>query len=561
MMTELNGRDIPKLTASLELATASESLASQGPMLLASPSADILKDRSQRMRATHKVAVDKLDAIAKLGADKTVVTALGESVKNIEDTIRSLGAATQEKIDAATQHEKLYNAVRAAAENFVNKAAPSIADAQTGMDATLRAVVFSAEDSGEASRIIVQVGNVVADTNLISSDLMGALSAGTGEALSPIEDSFKTAQKRVKDNLAALDGAISSIPELRKAAGQLLALGDGKDGVFKVRQKEIDTLEYGALILDETRKLNAGLGSSVKQLVDNVRTETDAATAKAQTTIALSTQIMLALGALTLIGSALFVWLYVGRSILRRIAQLQQAMQLLSSGDLETRMARSKQQDEITVMADSLEVFRETMISARTMSAEQDRDRLAKNERAAEAADCGRLHAEHRAGHVVHRRSLQRPGQCGRSRGRGDLGERADGVGRHRGADILDLRDQPSGHQLLAARSQSGQRGRHHRCDHAGPRRKCHPHQRRHRSDPDHRLADQPARAQRHHRGRARRRCRPWLCGGRIRGESAVGADRESDGRNCGAGDADADRHGAIRRSDQGYQQHDRPDF
>ncbi|RYX90921.1 MAG: hypothetical protein EON84_13305 [Bradyrhizobiaceae bacterium] len=38
MMTELNGRDIPKLTASLELATASESLASQGPMLLASSS-------------------------------------------------------------------------------------------------------------------------------------------------------------------------------------------------------------------------------------------------------------------------------------------------------------------------------------------------------------------------------------------------------------------------------------------------------------------------------------------------------------------------------------------
>ncbi len=382
MMTELNGRDIPKLTASLELATASESLASQGPMLLASSSADILKDRSQRMRATHQIAVEKLAAIARLGADKAVVTALGESVKNIEDTIRSLGAATQEKIDAAAQHEKLYNAVRAAADNFVNKAAPSMADAQTGMDATLRAAVFSAEDSGEASRIIVQVGNVVADTNLISSDLMGALSAGTGEALSPIEDSFKTAQKRVKDNLAALDGAIGSIPELRKAAEQLLALGDGKNGVFKVRQKEIDTLEYGELILDETRKLNAGLGISVKQMVDNVRAETNAATAKSQTTIALSTQIMLALGALTLIGSALFVWLYVGRSILRRIAHLQQAMQLLSSGDLETRMARSKQQDEISVMADSLEVFRENMINARQMSAEQDRDRLAKNERA-----------------------------------------------------------------------------------------------------------------------------------------------------------------------------------
>jgi methyl-accepting chemotaxis protein len=381
MMTDLNGRDIPKLTASLQLATASESLASQGPMLLASSSAEVLKERSQRMRDTHKIAVEKLDTIAKLGADKTVVAALGDSVKNIEDTIRSLGAATQEKIDVAVQHEKLYNAIRAAADNFVRKAAPAITDAQGGMDATLRAVVFSAEDSGEASRIIVQIGSVVADTNLISSDLMAALSAGTGDALSPIEENFKTARERVQGNLIALDGAISSIPDLRKAAEQLLALGDGKNGAFKIRQKEIDTLEYGELILDETRKLNVGLGMSVKQLVDKVRSETDAATTQAQTTITLATQVMLGLGALTLIGSALFVWLYVGRSILRRLAQLQRAMQRLSSGDLDTEIARSRQQDEIAAMASTLEVFRDSMINARTLSAEQDQDRIAKGER------------------------------------------------------------------------------------------------------------------------------------------------------------------------------------
>src|SRR3954464_14089151 len=252
MMTGLNSRDIPKLTASLELATASESLASQGPMLLASATAETLKERSQRMRSTHKIAVDKLDAISKLGADKAVVAALADSVKNIEDTIRSLSAATQEKIDAAIQHQKLYDAVRAAQDNFGKKAEPALADAQTGMDATLRSVVFSAEDSGEASRIIVQIGDVVANSNLVASDLMAALSASTGEALSPIEDSFKTAQERVKSDLAALEGAIARIPELKKAADQLLALGNGKTGIFKVREKEIDTLEYGELILDET---------------------------------------------------------------------------------------------------------------------------------------------------------------------------------------------------------------------------------------------------------------------------------------------------------------------
>jgi methyl-accepting chemotaxis protein len=78
----------------------------------------------------------------------------------------------------------------------------------------------------------------------------------------------------------------------------------------------------------------------------------------------------------------LFVWLYVGRNILRRIGNLQRSMQLLSGGDLESEIFRSNQRDEVAAMADSLEVFRESMIKARALSADQDKDRMAKAERA-----------------------------------------------------------------------------------------------------------------------------------------------------------------------------------
>src|SRR5258708_8291149 len=91
---------------------------------------------------------------------------------------------------------------------------------------------------------------------------------------------------------------------------------------------------------------------------------------------------MLALGGLTLIGSALFVWLYVGRNILRRIGNLQRSMQLLSDGDLDTEIQRSAQRDEIAAMANSLQVFRESMIKSRALSVDQDKDRIAKAERA-----------------------------------------------------------------------------------------------------------------------------------------------------------------------------------
>ena len=169
---------------------------------------------------------------------------------------------------------------------------------------------------------------------------------------------------------------------LSDAALKLLALGEGKTGVFKIRQKELDADDYGQTILEETRKLNVGLGISVQQLVDGVQKETDASTWQARQEISFATMVMLALGGATLIGSVLFVWLYVGRNILRRIRSLQRSMQLLSDGDLEIEIYQSHQDDEIASMANALQVFRESMIEGRALSAEQDKDRIAKAERA-----------------------------------------------------------------------------------------------------------------------------------------------------------------------------------
>ena len=59
--------------------------------------------------------------------------------------------------------------------------------------------------------------------------------------------------------------------------------------------------------------------------------------------------------------------------------------------------------------------------------------------------------------------------------------------------------------------------------------------------------ADQPAGAQRHHRGGARRRGRPRLRGGRRRGEVARRADRQGD-----RGDRRADRRDPVRRRRRG---------
>src|SRR5882757_8655112 len=366
-MVDLSGRDIPRLAASLQLSAQSASLASQGPALLESRSEEALNERSRKMKEAQQVTLQKLGEIIVLGADKTVVAALTETLKNIDDTIKSLGSAARERLEAAAQHDKQYDALRTAQANFVAAASPAMMDVQTQINAILSSANFSPDDAAQAARTVDQLGNAIASSHLVASEMIAALSANSSETLEAIEKEFQDTQAHVKSNLELLPKNSGTVA-LANAALKLLALGEGKTGVFKLRQKELDASDYGQTILEETRKLDVGLGISVQQLVDGVQKETDGGAAQARQEISIATLAMLGLGIATLIGSVLFVWLYVGRNILRRIGNLQRSMQLLSAGDLKSEIYRSSQHDEIAAMASSLEIFRESMIEARALS-------------------------------------------------------------------------------------------------------------------------------------------------------------------------------------------------
>ncbi len=88
--------------------------------------------------------------------------------------------------------------------------------------------------------------------------------------------------------------------------------------------------------------------------------------------------------------------------------------------------------------------------------------------------------------------------------------------------------------------------------------RGCRSHRRCHQADHDNCRADQPARAERHHRGGARWRCRPRFCGGCPGSQSARQPDREGNRRNRLADHRDPGRDEGFRRRHQANRRHDR---
>src|SRR4249920_1869538 len=167
-LVDLSGRDIPRLAASLQLSAQSTSLANQGPALLAARSEEALNDRTKKMKETQAVALQKLGEIVELGADKAVVAALTENVKNIDDVIKSLGSAARERLELAAQHEKLYTAVRKAQRRFIAAAGPAASDAQTELQSIYAAANFSQNDAIKAHKAADQLGDIAASGNMIA---------------------------------------------------------------------------------------------------------------------------------------------------------------------------------------------------------------------------------------------------------------------------------------------------------------------------------------------------------------------------------------------------------
>lgn len=66
-----------------------------------------------------------------------------------------------------------------------------------------------------------------------------------------IEKTIRAGQQCLKSSIAAL-GWKNGADGPEQAVLKLLALGEGKTGIFKIRRKELNANDYGRIILEET---------------------------------------------------------------------------------------------------------------------------------------------------------------------------------------------------------------------------------------------------------------------------------------------------------------------
>jgi signal transduction histidine kinase len=166
-------------------------------------------------------------------------------------------------------------------------------------------------------------------------------------------------------------------------------LAFGPDAILAVRAQELDLIANAEKLIAANADLSARLTPAVNQLVWEAETEVNSSVKGALSVQRLSARVLLTFAALSLIGSVLIVWFYVGRNLLRRLMRLSDGMLAIAAG-AHHRPIDISGSDEVADMGRVVEIFRKNTVERDELLAEraQAAHRLEQqvNERTAELA-------------------------------------------------------------------------------------------------------------------------------------------------------------------------------
>jgi signal transduction histidine kinase/CheY-like chemotaxis protein/HAMP domain-containing protein len=371
------GATIPPALAAVELARETAEVLSAGPRMLNARNQGEV-ERLSKSAAGDLTAVRRLvDELRGTTVGPDVLDDLSSSVAKLGDNLSQLERAALERVRAASRKVKLTNEIFAAYTDFGSAWNRIFFDLQ-GQVLRLRNSL-SLASTPEQRRVAIDRFELAVSTLLSleqiqreASQVFETVAQGSSVDDIPLLESQAGKARRT---LRALEGRIDDLDRelaagLVEPVGRLSAIINGDDGLFATRLKEIEAAFAGTRLVAMTSALGDRLSVSVLGLVDHARKDIGSATADARGVQRLGNVVQLSVVALSLISSALIVWLYVGRNIVARLTNLGAAMTALAGGkrDIAVPVAGA---DEVGAMGRAVEVFRQNAIELDKLLAEQ----------------------------------------------------------------------------------------------------------------------------------------------------------------------------------------------
>ncbi len=367
-MTEIVSRSMPATVESLRLAEEASTLVASAPRLMTvSDEAhrdEIARDiAAQSQRLSAGIAqLHELDA----GQSTEIDVARAAMVGRLE----ALNQAVTERLKISAQRRALAVSVRKVHEDIQDAITPAIDDANFDLMTRDVSPGTSEElsDSIDGLRRLLEIQSSI---NLLAGLLIESSMVADVASLAPIRDPIESAKRNIEANFKALP----QTEQVRTIAAlyQKLAAVAGKDGIVTQRTDELNREQDARQVYAAATEEAARLRKSVESLIARQGTAAQALSGRAMSQLRVGRILLIGLGVAALAAAVLIAWLYVGRSIVGRLAMLSGAMRRIADGEADVPVPVGGR-DEIAGMAKALLVFRQAIADV-TAARQRDANR------------------------------------------------------------------------------------------------------------------------------------------------------------------------------------------
>ena len=360
VQSRVNEGSVPEMAAAFGVARYGGTLVAAGPSLTASETIEEFAGVSANIGDAHQEFENQLALVERAGEAQRfegIRSHSGTLIRNIE----SIEEGMRERFELAKRTDALRLELVDVRSKLDAILIPAIDDQlfytmtgyrELGAPPEPRGVHFS-ESEFARFRYLAEIQ---ADVNIATQLMASAFTLSDASLIEPLQERFESSASHIERNLAALEESPLHA-ELTPVFGRLLALGTGEQNGFDLLSRELTLSELQRELLANNSDIAVGLIEEVDGLVAAAQLSAQEATQASAQAVLTGRTLLLVISALSIGGALLIAWLFVGRTLLRRLEMLSSWMRRMAEGDLEASVEIGGR-DEVADMAAALEVFR-----------------------------------------------------------------------------------------------------------------------------------------------------------------------------------------------------------
>ncbi|HEY6983941.1 PAS-domain containing protein, partial [Reyranella sp.] len=345
---------VPPALAALELSRSAERIIAAAPALLAATDPAQRDEVKAGLEAEVARLDDKLGELRNKTDKASPLSEIEPLVGSLIANLSSLEDLVARRLDANERVRSLQREVFRANDETGRLLSPWTAMLEGQ-------IARGSQDSEAASRLataLAQLRPIQTAQSRFSAaaDMLAEASTTDQDRRLPIL-AFQLQRALRELDATAVDLAPKLRPLFQAQIGKLRTFAEGPQAITAMRKQELTLIGEGRKLLAENARLSARLAGAVDRLAAAAKEDVSDSTSAALSVQRLSTRLLVVLVALSLLTSALIVWLYVGRNIVRRLTGLSDGMLAIAAGRLDAPVA-VRGGDEIAAMGRAVEVFR-----------------------------------------------------------------------------------------------------------------------------------------------------------------------------------------------------------